>query len=162
MVAPPSTMDTGVRLQRYIVQEWGNIYNIPILTNNVVATFVAVGACVALAFGAGGSTGAGGMIIWPLFGTTNQLLAGLTLLVVSLILLKLGRPVWFTLLPMTFLLMMTILALLYQLWQFVAAGNWLLVGMDIMILIAAAMVALEAMSAFMRERRRLVTEASAQ
>lgn len=152
-----TTMDTGVRLQRYIVQEWGQIYNIPVLTNNFVATLIAVGACIALAFGAGGASGAGGMIIWPLFGTTNQLLAGLCLLVVSLLLLKLGRPVWFTLLPMAFLLVMTILALLIQLWSFVSVGNWLLVIMDLLILVAAAMVALEAISAFMRERQRLAT-----
>ncbi|PIE83546.1 MAG: carbon starvation protein A [Candidatus Contendobacter odensis] len=152
-----TTMDTGVRLQRYIVQEWGQIYNIPFLRSNGVATLVAVGACIALAFGAGGTSGAGGMIIWPLFGTTNQLLAGLALLVVSLLLLKLGRPVWFTLIPMAFLLVMTILALLLQLWSFFTAGNWLLIVMDILILIAAAMVALEAISALMRERQRLAT-----
>jgi carbon starvation protein len=154
-----TTMDTGVRLQRYIVQEWGNIYNIPVLSNNVVATLVAVGACVALAFGAGGASGTGGMIIWPLFGTTNQLLAGLTLLVVSLMLLKLGRPVWYTLLPMAFLLIMTIMALLIQLWGFFSAGSWFLVAMDLLILAAAVMVALEAMGAFLRERRRLAGEA---
>ena len=156
-----TTMDTGVRLQRYIVQEWGNIYNIPVLTNNLVATLVAVGACIALAFGAGGASGTGGMMIWPLFGTTNQLLAGLTLLVVSLMLLKLGRPVWFTLLPMAFLLTMTIVALLFQLWGFFMAGNWLLVFMDLLILVAAFMVALEAMSAFMQEKRRLAAEPEA-
>ncbi len=149
-----TTMDTGVRLQRYIIQEWGNIYRLPLLTNNYVATLLAVGACLALAFGAGGASGAGGMIIWPLFGTTNQLLAGLTLLVVSVMLVKLMRPVWFTVIPLVFLLTMTILALLYQLWEFFAAGNWLLVAMDIVILIAAIFVALEATSAFMRERRR--------
>ena len=49
-------------------------------------------------------TGSGGMLIWPLFGTTNQLMAGLTLLVVSVMLLKSGRSVWYTLLPMAFLL----------------------------------------------------------
>jgi carbon starvation protein len=157
-----TTMDTGVRLQRYIVQEWGNIYRIPLLTNNYVATLIAVGTCLALAFGAGGASGAGGMTIWPLFGTTNQLLAGLTLMVVSLMLLKLGRPVWFTLLPMMFLLTMTIVALLYQLWGFVSAGNWLLVFMDILILVAAVAVVLEAGSAFLceRDRQKLATPAT--
>lgn len=147
-----TTMDTGVRLQRYIIQEWGNIYNIRVLTNNYVATLLAVGACLALAFGAGGPSGSGGLIIWPLFGTTNQLLAGLTLLVVSVMLVKLARPVWFTLIPLTFLLAMTILALLYQLWDFFVAENWLLLVLDIVILIAAIFVALEAVSAFIRER----------
>ena len=51
-----TTMDAGVRLQRYIVQEWGTIYSIPPLQNGYVATAVAVGACLVLAFGAGGRT----------------------------------------------------------------------------------------------------------
>lgn len=33
-----TTMDTGVRLQRYIIQEWGSIHDIPVLTKNSVAT----------------------------------------------------------------------------------------------------------------------------
>lgn len=155
-----TTMDTGVRLQRYIIQEWGNIYRLPFLTNNYVATFIAVAACLALAFGAGGPSGAGGLIIWPLFGTTNQLLAGLTLLVVSVMLVKLARPVWFTLLPLTFLLVMTILALLFQLWEFYTQANWLLLALDVVILIAAILVALEAVSAFVRERNKAAAQAA--
>lgn len=149
-----TTMDTGVRLQRYIIQEWGNIYNLRFLTNNYVATLLAVGSCLALAFGAGGPSGAGGLVIWPLFGTTNQLLAGLTLLVVSVMLVKLARPVWYTLIPMTFLLVMTVLALLYQLWEFYAQAKWLLLVLDVVILVAAIFVALEAVAAFMRERNK--------
>jgi carbon starvation protein len=149
-----TTMDTGVRLQRYIIQEWGNIYRIPVLTNGYVATVAAVASCLVLAFGAGGAGGTGGMQIWPLFGTTNQILAGLTLLVVSVMLVKLGRPVAFTLAPMCFLLVMTIFALLYQLWGFYTEGNYFLVAMDLLILIAAVFVALEAAAAFARERRR--------
>ncbi|MEL7307433.1 MAG: carbon starvation protein A, partial [Pseudomonadota bacterium] len=64
-----TTMDSGVRLQRYIIQEWGDIYNISIIRNGVVATLVAVLCCLLLAFGAGGADGSGGMIIWPLFGS---------------------------------------------------------------------------------------------
>ena len=157
-----TTMDTGVRLQRYIIQEWGNIYNVPALTNNTFATLLAVGACVALAFGAGGAAGSGGLAIWPLFGTTNQLLAGLTLLVISVMLVKLGRPAVFTLLPMVFLLLMTIAALLYQLWGFYDQGNWLLVVMDLVILVAAIWVALEAMAAFQKARRGVPTGQAAE
>lgn len=149
-----TTMDTGVRLQRYIVQEWGQIYNIPVLTNNVVATLIAVTACIILAFGAGGTSGSGGMMIWPLFGTTNQLLAGLTLLVISLFLVKLGRSFWYTLVPMVFLLTTTILALLQQLSTFILDEKWMLAIIDVLILTAAVLVALEAMSAFIRERRK--------
>ena len=71
------------------------------------ATLLAVGSCLILAFGAGGADGSGGLLIWPLFGTTNQLLAGLTLLVITVMLVRLGRPMYYTLLPLIFLLIMS-------------------------------------------------------
>ena len=148
-----TTMDAGVRLQRYIVQEWGTIYKIPALQNGYLATAVAVGACLALAFGAGGADGSGGMIIWPLFGTTNQLLAGLTLLVISVMLVKLGRPARYTLIPMIFVTTMALLSALYQLSSLYTDGNYMLVAIDIVIIITAIFVMLEAASALMRERR---------
>jgi carbon starvation protein len=148
-----TTMDAGVRLQRYIVQEWGNIYKIPPLQNGYVATFVAVGACLALAFGAGGVEGKGGMIIWPLFGTTNQLLAGLTLMVISVMLVKRGRPSTFTMIPMVFVTTMSFFSALYQLWDLYNGGNYLLVVIDIMIIIAAIFVMLESFSTFWREKK---------
>ncbi len=148
-----TTMDTGVRLQRYIVQEWGTIYNLPVLQNGYVATFIAVGACLALAFGAGGADGQGGMLIWPLFGTTNQLLAGLTLLVISVMLVKRGRRYAFTLVPMIFVTTMSFLAALYQLWDLFSTGQYFLATLDLLIVIAAIFVILESTSAFLRERR---------
>ncbi len=147
-----TSMDTAVRLQRYIVQEWGVIYNIPVLQNGYVATLAAVGTCMVLAFGAG-SGGTGGMLIWPLFGTTNQLLAGLTLLVISLMLVRLGRPSRYTMLPMVFVTCMSFLSALYQLWALFTTGRYLLVVLDLMIIIAAVFVILEAASAIQRERR---------
>ncbi|NLO79605.1 MAG: carbon starvation protein A [Xanthomonadaceae bacterium] len=157
-----TTMDTGVRLQRYILQEWGEIYNLSFLKNGMVATLVAIGTCVALAFGAGGLDGSGGLLIWPLFGTTNQLLAGLTLLVITVMLARLGRPVWYTLAPLTFLLVMTISALLIQLGGFYKSGNWFLLVLDLIILAAAILVALESASTLakqLREKRGVETQA---
>jgi carbon starvation protein len=115
---------------------------------------VAVGACLMLAFGAGGASGSGGMTIWPLFGTTNQLLAGLTLLVLSVMLVKRGRPSRFTLVPMVFVMSMAFLAALYQLRSLYASRQYVLVTLDIFIIVAAVFVMLEAVSALMRERRR--------
>jgi len=147
-----TTMDAGVRLQRYIIQEWGNIYQIPALTGRTVSTLVAVGTCLLLAFGAGGG-GGGGLIIWPLFGTTNQLLGALTLMVLTVFLIKLGRNILVSIVPLTFLIIMTIPALVIQLAQFWRSGNYMLVFMDVLILGASIMVALEAVSAFGRARR---------
>jgi carbon starvation protein len=142
-----TTMDTGVRLQRYVVQEWGTIYSLPALTGRGLSTALAVGSCLILAFGAGGGSGTGGLVIWPLFGTTNQLLAGLTLLVLSVYLLKNGRRTIFTLAPMVFILSMTLLALLWQLRAFFESGQYFLVALDVVILGATIMVVLESLGA---------------
>ncbi|MDO5057693.1 MAG: carbon starvation protein A [Lautropia sp.] len=141
-----TTMDTGVRLQRYIFQEWGEIYHIKAFEKGWVATLLAVGTCMLLAFGAGGLKGDGGMLIWPLFGTTNQLMAGLTLLVVTVMLLKAGRKVWFTLIPMAFLLIVSIIALLLQLKSFYLEEKWLLVVLDLVILACSILASLECIS----------------
>ena len=135
-----TTMDTGLRLQRFVIQEAGELAGIKV--NTLVGTVLAVGVCMTLAFGAG-ADGSGGMIIWPLFGTTNQLLAGLTLAIITVILIKKGRPAIYTLVPLVFLLAMSIFALLVQMGQFYRAENWLLLGMDVVILIAALWVTLE-------------------
>ncbi|HEY0874783.1 MAG TPA: carbon starvation protein A [Vicinamibacterales bacterium] len=148
-----TTMDAGVRLQRYIVQEWGEIYRIAPLRNGYLATLVAVGACLVLAFGAGGAEGTGGMIIWPLFGTTNQLLAGMTLLIISVILVRQGRPARYTLIPMVVVTSMAGLSALYELWALYAKANYLLVVLDLLIIIAAIWVMLEAASALIGARR---------
>jgi len=151
-----TTMDSGVRLQRYIIQEWGEIYNVPILNNGIIATLVAVGCCLALSFGAGGASGSGGLIIWPLFGSTNQILAGLTLLVITVMLIKLGRPAKYTMIPMIFVLVTSSWAALIKLKEFWDAGNWLLVTIDLVVVITTFMVILEAasvISKFERESR---------
>ncbi|MCF2857968.1 carbon starvation protein A [Pseudoalteromonas sp. SMS1] len=141
-----TTMDSGVRLQRYIIQEWGDIYKLPVFKNGIAATLIAVGCCLLLAFGAGGASGSGGMIIWPLFGSTNQILASLTLLVISVYLIKLGRPAKFTLIPMTFVILMAFFAGLIKLGEYYEKGNWLLVGLDIVVLVVSVLVMLEAWS----------------
>ncbi|MDP6581619.1 MAG: carbon starvation protein A [Vicinamibacterales bacterium] len=154
-----TTMDAGVRLQRYIVQEAGSIYRIPVLQNGYVATMVAVGFCLTLAFGVsavlGLPAGEGGMYIWPLFGTTNQLLAGLTLLVISVMLVKLGRPARYTLVPMILVTTAALGSALFELSRYYADGGLLnfLLWLDLIIVILAIFVLLEAGSAFTRERR---------
>ncbi|MDE3272384.1 carbon starvation CstA family protein [Pseudoalteromonas sp. G4] len=139
-----TTMDSGVRLQRYIIQEWGEIYQISAFRNGIIATLIAVACCLLLAFGAGGSSGSGGMIIWPLFGSTNQILASLTLLVISVMLIKMGRPARYTLVPMLFVLVMAFLAGILKLQEYYNAGNWLLVSLDIIVLVVCVLVMFEA------------------
>lgn len=148
-----TTMDSGVRLQRYIIQEWGEIYGIAVFKKGILATFIAVGCCLALAFGAGGASGDGGLAIWPLFGSTNQILAGLTLLVISVMLIKMGRPARYTLIPMIFVLITSSWAAVLKLLEFYEDGNWLLVTIDVVVLVTSVLVALEAASVISRFRQ---------
>jgi carbon starvation protein len=148
-----TTMDSGVRLQRYIIQEWGDIYNIALFKKGIFATLLAVTCCLLLAFGAGGASGSGGLSIWPLFGSTNQILAGMTLLVLSVMLIKMGRPARYTIIPMVFVLITSCWAAVLKLMEFWAAGNWLLVTIDIIVLVTSLMVILEAISVITKFRK---------
>ncbi|TMO87818.1 carbon starvation CstA family protein [Pseudoalteromonas spongiae] len=152
-----TTMDSGVRLQRYIIQEWGEIYQISAFRNGIIATLIAVACCLLLAFGAGGSSGSGGMIVWPLFGSTNQILASLTLLVISVMLIKMGRPARYTLVPMLFVLVMAFFAGILKLQEYYSAGNWLLVTLDIIVLVVCVLVMLEAWTVIKVQKQQLAS-----
>lgn len=112
-----TTLDTATRLQRYVIQELGASAPGPlrIFTNKYAATTLAVGLglFVALLDGPAGP-GSGGMMLWPLFGATNQLLAGLAFLVVLLYLWRRNKPVWFLTIPLLLMVVMPAWALLYQ------------------------------------------------
>ncbi|WP_298748733.1 carbon starvation protein A [uncultured Serinicoccus sp.] len=144
-----TTMDTGVRLQRFVVQEIGEIAGVRL--GKGLATLVAVGVALALTFGAG-VDGSGGMLIWPLFGTTNQLLAALTLSIVAIMLLRRGRTALPALIPLGFVGVMTLYALFIQLGTFWSEGNWLLLVLDIVILVASLWVMVEALGAMRKAR----------
>lgn len=93
------------------------------------------------------------MALWPLFGTTNQLLAGLTLTILTVMLIRKGRPFLPILIPAVFLLFMTIYAAFVQLVNLYNAGDWLLLVIDIIIIVAAAWVLVEAVIAMLAARK---------
>src|SRR5699024_6599532 len=144
-----TTMDTEDRLQRYVVQAIGEVFKVRI--GMYAATAIAVGVCMALTFSAG-ADGSGGVLIWPLFGTTNQLLAALTLGIVVVMLMRKGRPFLPALIPAAFVIFVSIYALIIQLGQFYNEGNWLLLVLDLVGLIAAVWVLIEAALAMARTR----------
>ncbi|MDO8143373.1 MULTISPECIES: carbon starvation protein A [unclassified Isoptericola] len=145
-----TTMDTGVRLQRFVVQEAGEVMGVTVRKG--LATIVVLVVAVGLTFSAGGD-GAGGLLIWPLFGTTNQLLASLTLSIVAVMLLRRKRNPVVVLVPLVFVLAMSVYALIVQLGTFYADQNWFLLGLDVVILVASAWVAVEATGAMIAARR---------
>lgn len=140
-----TTMDTGVRLQRYIISELGTHYRIPVARNRWVATLVAVSSCALLALGI--DRGAGGMRLWPLFGTTNQLTGALSLLVITMFLLSLRRRVWVTVVPMAFLFVMTTWAMVLNLIRYWTDKQPLLLAVGGAVFVLELWLIFEAMAA---------------
>ena len=152
-----TTLDSAVRLMRYIIGELGHEYGAHNLARRHVGTTLAVGltALLVLVPDGGEGLGSGGYLLWPLFGTSNQLLAGITLMLISLWLYREGRNPLPTLVPMIFLLAMTIWAMTEQVvleWSGLreADAEWLLFGLGAIILGFALWILLEAIRLFRR------------
>lgn len=137
-----TTMDTGVRLQRYIITELATEYRIKSIQNRWAATLIAVVSCGLLALSA--DRGAGGMRLWALFGTTNQLTAALSLLIISVFLIRLRRSVWVTAVPMTFLLFMTTWAMVGNLIRYWTDSQTVLLVVGAVIFVLELWLILEA------------------
>jgi carbon starvation protein len=102
-----TTLDTSTRIQRYVISELASDLKLHVLSNRWVATTLAVLTAAGLAF-ATGADGKGAMKLWPLFGTANQLLAALALLVVTLYLrCKGGWRYLITAIPCVIMLVIT-------------------------------------------------------
>lgn len=146
-----TTLDTACRLQRYVVQELASTFARPradggpgrafgplaCLQNRHGATLLAIGvAAIVAALPAGGASwsfqnaGKGGLLLWPMFGATNQLLGGLAFLVIAFWLWRRRLPVAFAVLPMVFMLTVSAVALVGQLsaWVTATEKNGLLIG----------------------------------
>ncbi len=149
-----TTMDTGVRLQRYVVQEIADVAGWTTLARNLtLAGMVAVVVPLAMALlPGGGEDGYTFGVLWQLFGTTNQLTAGLALAVVAVWLTKKGSNAIATLVPLVFLLVMTSWALLVNLQNFVSAGDWVLAPLDAIIFVLAMWLIVEAALALRKVR----------
>ncbi|GAA0543408.1 carbon starvation CstA family protein [Actinomadura livida] len=145
-----TTMDTAVRLLRFVVQEAGEAAKVKI--NNGVATVVVLAIGLGLTFSQG-SDGAGGLRIWPLFGTSNQLLAALTLSIIVVMLIRKRRNPVPVLVPLAFVFVMSFWAAIVQLGDFYDEGDWLLLAIDVVIIVTAVWVAFEALVATRRASR---------
>ncbi len=141
-----TTMDTGVRLQRYVVQEISEIVGWRAGARNLtLAGLIAVAVPLAMALiPGGGEAGYTFGVLWQLFGTTNQLTAGLALTVIAVWVTRKGRNPIAVVVPLVFLLVMTTWALLVNLRNFVEAGEWVLAPLDATILVLAMWLMVEA------------------
>jgi carbon starvation protein len=136
-----TSLDTGARIQRLVIAELAGNYGVKPLTNRYAAGALGIAAALLLAVTQAGGTG--GLILWPLFGTTNQLVAGVTLLVVSIWLKRRGRPVVYTAAPMVFVVAATLVAMSGEVLGYFGDGLWLLAGIGSVILACDVWILLE-------------------
>jgi carbon starvation protein len=143
-----TTLDTSVRIQRYVISELATDLRIPHLANRWAATTFAVLTAAGLAF-ATGASGRGAMILWPLFGSSNQLLAALALLVITIYLKRKGGLKFVvTAVPCLIMLVITNWAMVKNEMNFIADKNWLLVTIGAGIFALALWMTVEAVIAF--------------
>ena len=160
-----TTMDTGVRLQRYIIAELGSL--VPEKAGPVGGVVRKVGSNVTLATAAAvvlpfllavaparGESTAGFAFgdLWRIFGTTNQLTAGLALAVIATYVARRGRNPMAQLVPLAFLLTMTTWALILQVGDLFRAGDWLLGPLSSFILVLALWLIYEAVTSIRAAR----------
>jgi carbon starvation protein len=150
-----TSLDTGARIQRLVIGELAEGYGLTPLTNRYAAGALGIGAALLLALTQAG--GKGGLALWPLFGTTNQLVAGVTLLVVSVWLKRNGRPVAYTLIPMLLVAAATITAMLGEVYGYYAhfAEQWLLATIGSVIIVCDIWIVLEGLRMLLGTEERL-------
>ncbi|HJG81069.1 MAG TPA: carbon starvation protein A [Brevibacterium senegalense] len=144
-----TSLDTGFRLMRFVVQEMGDRVNLRI------GKYAATGVVLVLGMGLTFSQGLGaegGLRIWPLFGTTNQLMASLTLLILAVMLIRKRRNPWPALIPLVIVFSMSFWAAIDQLFSFTTPGSqdWLLFVIDCIIIVSSVLVAVEGIRAIVR------------
>jgi carbon starvation protein len=130
-----TTLDTAVRLNRYLFEElWGILFKkVPAFMksypfNSLLAAALMLWLSWTNSF----------QIIWPIFGAANQLLAALTLIAVSVWLANRKKPTLFTLIPALFMMATTFAALILLLKnQYLPKGNVPLIVTDLLLLLLA-------------------------
>ena len=150
-----TSLDTAVRIQRFILAELGTAMRIKPLTNPYIATLGAILPAMYLALAetpdpTTGQAKAVGWVLWPIFGASNQLLAGLTLMTLSLYFYARKKNVWPLVIPMVLVMSVAGLALLTNLQEFIAQGNAPLTALASLMLVLLLWMVIEGVIAARR------------
>ena len=162
-----TTLDSGTRLLRYNIEEFADTVGLKKFVHRYISSFLAVAALAAVALwkvpagtAADGSTifRPAGIILWQLFGATNQLMACLALLVVTVFLIKFKRPSWYTGIPFAFMLVITCWAMSINILKGWSSGepekrSWSIVIVGALLVIVALWLAVEALFTVAKARR---------
>lgn len=146
-----TTLDSATRLLRYNIEEMVRGTFLQFLSNRFISSLIAVLSIGFFAFYQVGGKAAG-VALWGLFGTTNQLMAGLALLAITVYLKQRGKAWYFTGIPMVFLLGQTLVAMTINLTGFYAKGQTLLLIVGFTLLFLAIWLLVEAVFAILQIR----------
>ena len=153
-----TTLDTATRIQRFIIVEIGENTRVRPLQNKYLATVLALLPATALVFMTAkhpvtGVPQEAAYLLWPIFGASNQMLAGLTLLVMVLYFWRRKRTVLPLVIPMALVMVVAFAALVERTSAFLAAGNTLLVATNSLLLALLVWMMLEGAVVFARLRQ---------
>ena len=141
-----TTIDAVTRIGRMSFQEFfapsdekeEKNFIVKIITNNYVATIITLALAYALCL-------AGYASIWPLFGSANQLLSALVLTALAVFLKVTGRKGFMLYVPMTFMFVVTMSALLISVYNIIkklSGGNFVFMVDGLQLIIAVALMTL--------------------
>lgn len=160
-----TSLDTATRLARFMFQEFWidgtkgeTPENVTGLKKVMANPYIATGITVVLGILLGLN---GYAKIWALFGSANQLLAALGLLAVATWLGNVGKDNKMFLIPMAFMLCVTIASLLINSWQqfnVILAGGadwgpYVQVVLGLMLVILAVVLAIEGVTTIAKQRK---------
>ncbi|WP_029687869.1 carbon starvation protein A [Thermoanaerobacter sp. A7A] len=140
-----TTIDAGTRIGRYLLQEAGGLIYRPLKDRNwwpgiILTSFLMSFAWGYLVYGGNIST------IWPLFGTSNQLLGAIALALGTTVIIKKGKPqyMWITLIPFIFVAATTLYAAYLNIvTNYLPKGNTLLVVLSIAIILLTIIIIID-------------------
>jgi carbon starvation protein len=135
-----TTLDSATRICRYITEELFSI------KNRFISTFVILFFSGILAFSGKWAK------IWPVFGASNQLVAALSLFVVSCWLLSRKKTIKFTLPVGIFMLITTLAALVFQVIRFYAQKDYILLSVNLVLIILSLIMTTEVMGKIYSKR----------
>ncbi|MFC4805123.1 carbon starvation protein A [Filifactor villosus] len=144
-----TSLDTATRLARFIFQEYfekPEAQTQSILTNKYVATVITVVAGCILAV-------RGYEVIWPIFGSANQLLAALALLALATWIKNENKNYQMFVFPMIFMFLATLSALLIVMKNNLAGGNFIMVAMAGILFVLALILVKEGADVLIKNKK---------
>jgi carbon starvation protein len=145
-----TTLDAAVRLNRYLFEElWGILFKKTprFLKHYWVNSGLSVLIMLILA-----SSNAFNLL-WPIFGTANQMLAAMSLLAVSAWLMLRKKRILFTLIPAVFMLITTLASLVILFGQYLRQKSYVLMTADLVLFALAVGVVILVVKTFRRRNR---------